>query len=111
MQIKYERKLMNRFLIGSRIGPDIDLPKYLGMCELSVLPLSLFTLDGSLYYPEDEEKIATELQNLQAAEKNQSIDEGFSSNATKVTVIDEMAIVNEINIANSQIRTCDCFSK
>ena len=88
---------MKRLLVASRTQPDIDLPKYLGMYEFSVVPLSLFTPDGSLYYPKDKATIATELRNLQAAEENQSIEEEFSFNARKVILIDDMAIANKIN--------------
>ena len=42
---------MNRLLVSSRTRPDIDLPKFLGMYEFSVIPPSIFTPDGSLYYP------------------------------------------------------------
>ena len=39
---------MTRLLIASRTRPDIDLPRYLGMYEFSVVPRSLFTTDGTL---------------------------------------------------------------
>ena len=100
---------MNKLLVASRTRPDIDLPKYPAMCEFPVVPLSLLTPDVSLYYPKDKAIIATEHRNLQAAKENQSIEEEFSSNARKVTVIDDMAIVNKINIANCQISNCDEF--
>ena len=51
---------MNRLLVASTTRPDIDIPKYLGMYEFSVVPL-LFTPDVSLYYPKDIAAIATEL--------------------------------------------------
>ena len=51
---------MNKLLVASRTRPDIDLPKYLEMCEFSVVPLSLFVPDGLL---------------VQAAKEIQSIDE------------------------------------
>ena len=55
---------MNRLLVASRIRLDIDLPKYLGMYKFAVVPLSLFTPNGSLYYIKDKAATATELQNL-----------------------------------------------
>ena len=47
MQIKHERKLMNRLLVAFTTKPGIDLPKYFGMYEFFVVPLSLLTPDGS----------------------------------------------------------------
>ena len=73
------------------------------------MTLSLFTSDGSLYYPKINATIVTKHRNLQAAEEIQSIEE-FSSNARKVIVIDGMPIVYKINFANSQISDCDDFT-
>ena len=81
------------------------------MYEFSVVPLSLFTPDGSLYYPNDKAAIATEIRNLQAAKENQSIEEEFSSNTRKVILIDDIATVKKIGIANSQKSNCDDFAK
>ena len=38
---------MSKLLVASRTRPDIDLPKFPGICEFPVVPLSLFTPDGS----------------------------------------------------------------
>ena len=103
VQIKHERKLMNRLLVASRTRPDIDLPKYLGMYEFFVVPLSLFTPDGSLYYPKDKATIAAELRNFQHENESESTEYDCSSNTRKVIIIDGMAIVNKINISSSQI--------
>ena len=81
------------------------------MYEFSVVSLSLFTPDGSLYYPKDKSTFAAELQNLKATKENQSVEEEFSSNASKIIAIDGIAIVNTINIANSQINNCDDIAK
>lgn len=67
----------------------------------------MFTTDDSRY----KATIATELRNFQAADENQSIEEKCSSKAKKVIVIDGMAIVNKINVANRQISNCDDFAK
>ena len=81
------------------------------MYEFSIVSLSLFTPDGSLYYPKDKATFAAELQNLKATKENQSVEEEFSSNASKIIAIDGIAIVNTINIANSQINNCDDIAK
>ena len=54
---------------------------------------------------------ATEFQNLPATKEDQSVEEESSSNENKVIVIDEMAIVSKINIANSQLNNCDDIAK
>ena len=77
---------MNRLLVASRTRPDIDLPKYLGISQFSVVPFSLLT-PLSLYYLIDKAANATELRDFQATKENQSIEE-FSSNAREVVVID-----------------------
>ena len=53
LHIKEERKLMNRILIASQSRPDIDLSNIFCKHEFSVVPLSLFAADGSLYYARD----------------------------------------------------------
>ena len=45
---------MNKLLVALRARPDIDLPKYPGMCEFTVLPFSLLTLDSLLYHPKEK---------------------------------------------------------
>ena len=40
---------MKRLLVASRTRADIDLPKNLGMYELTVVPPSLFASDGTFY--------------------------------------------------------------
>ena len=45
INIKAERKSMTRFVIASRSRPEIDLPKYLGEYEFSVVPRSLLMIN------------------------------------------------------------------
>ena len=61
LQIRQERKLMNRILVASRSRPETDLSNIFGTYEFSVVPLSLFATDGSLYYGKDNSVIAKEL--------------------------------------------------
>ena len=80
---------MNRFFVVSRTQPEIDLPKYIGMYEFSIVPLSLSTSDRTTYYPKDKATMATELQYLQAADKNRSIEKELSSNIRIISVIND----------------------
>ena len=45
---------MNKILVASRARPNSELPKYPGMCEFTVLPFSLLTLDSLLYHPKEK---------------------------------------------------------
>ena len=69
VQVREERKLMTRLLVASKIRPDIDLPRYLGMYEFSVVPRSLFTTDGTLHQTNDKSVIAVELRNRKLLKK------------------------------------------
>ena len=46
LQIREERKLMNRILVASRSRAEIDLSKIFGIYEFSVVPLSFLQLMG-----------------------------------------------------------------
>ena len=48
MVLKEDRKLMIRFLIVSRKRLEMNLEKYIGQYEFSVVSRSLFTSDGKL---------------------------------------------------------------
>ena len=63
---------MNRLLVASRTRLDIDLPKYLEMSEFSLVPLSLFTPDGSLYYLKYKAANATELRNFRQPKRTKA---------------------------------------
>ena len=62
LNIKEKRKLMNRILIESRNRPEIDLSDIFGKHEFSVVPLSLFAPDGSLYFAKFKSSIPTEFR-------------------------------------------------
>ena len=64
LQIREERKLMNRILVASRSRAEIDLSNIFGTYEFSVVPHSIFATDGSLYYGKDKSVIAQELREL-----------------------------------------------
>ena len=107
VQVREEKKLMTRLLVASRTRPDIDLPKYLGMYEFSVVPRSLFIIDGTLHQTNDKSVIAVELRKSQVVEENEeSIEQSSSSSSgtRKVIIFDGMAIVNRINIKKQKIK-------
>ena len=57
---------MKRLLVASRTRADIDLPKYPGIYEFTVVPPSLFAPDGSFYKTTDKADVASELRKLQS---------------------------------------------
>ena len=108
LHIKEERKLMKRILIASRSRPEVDLPNILGNYEFSVVPLSLFAPDGSLYYAKDKSSIGTERREFQRHE-NYIEDEAYSE-SRKATIFDAMSIVNKIDIKGESLENCDEFA-
>ena len=110
VNIKEERKLMSRFLVTLRSRPDIDLSYYLGEFELSVIPRSLFTVDGCLHKTTDKSVVASQLRKFYNDENscNESINDPSEE---KVIIFDGMAIVNKINIKKSKIKTCADFAE
>ena len=117
VQVREERKLMTRLLVASRTRSDIDLPKYLGMYEFSVVPRFLFTIDGTLYQTNDKSVITVERRKSQIVEENEeSIEQSSSSSSSssrtrKVIIFDGMAIVNKINIKKQKIKNCAEFAE
>ena len=68
LQIRQERKLMNQILAASRIPPETDLSNIFGTYEFSVVKLSRFATDRSLYYCKDKSVIPKELRKFEPEE-------------------------------------------
>ena len=103
--IKEERKLINRILKASRSRTENDLPNILGKYEFSVVPLSLFAPDGSIYYGKDKSSIATKRRNFQPDENY--IEEEANSESRKVIIFHTMTVVNKIDIKAESLENCD----
>ena len=97
---------MKRLLVASRARADIDLSKYLGMYEFTIVPSSLFAPDGIFYKTSDKAGLAAELRKLQ---NNDPSKEVVNTNSRKVIIIDGMAFVNDIQ--KCQIKNCSDFAK
>ena len=59
-----EERLMTRFVLTSRSRPEIDLPKYLGKHEFSVVPRSMFSSAGQLNLGSDKSSITHKIEDL-----------------------------------------------
>ena len=91
---------MNRILVASRSRPEIDLLNIFGTYEFSVVPLSVFATDGSLYYGKDKSVIARELREFEPEEIGTQEED---SESRKVIIIDAMVIINKIDIKSESI--------
>ena len=60
IRFKEERNLMSRLIVAARSRPEIDLSKYFGDYEFSVVPRSLFHDDGKLVPTKDKYVILQE---------------------------------------------------
>ena len=94
---------MNRILVASRSRPEIDLSNIFGTYRFSVVPVSLFATDGSLYYSKDKSVIAKELREFEPEEIGMPEED---SESRKVIIIDAMAIVNNFDIKSESIENC-----
>ena len=103
MEIKEEKKLIKRLLVTSRIGSDIDLPKFLETYKFPIIPASHFKLNGLLDYPKDKWLNANKFQKLELINEDWGIEDFSSVVLRKVVAIDGMAEVNKIDIKKSQI--------
>ena len=107
LQIRQERKLMNRILVASRSRPETDLSNIFSTYEFSVVPLSLSATDGSLYYGKEKSVIAKELREFESEEIGTQEED---SESRKVIIIDAMAILNKIDIKSEFIENCAEFA-
>ena len=78
---------MKHLLVASRTRADIDLLKYLGIYEFTVVPPSLLAPDGAFYKASDKADLATELRKLQ---NNDPSNEVVNVDLRKVIIIDGM---------------------
>ena len=107
IRIKEERKLMTRFVVASRLRPEIDLSYYLGNYEFSVVPRSLFLPDGSVLPVKDKSILVRKIEKL--IEKNEECVHRVDS--PSVIIFDGMAIAQKINIKKSlNIKTCKDYA-
>ena len=99
---------MKHLLVALRTHVDIDLLKYLGMYEYTVVPPSLFAPDVSFYKTSDEADLAAELSKLQNKDLSNEV---VNMVTRKVIIIDRMAFVNTVDIQKFQIKNCSDFAK
>ena len=100
VKLREERELLGRFLIIQRSRPDLvpKLEETIGNYEMSIVPRSLFTVDGSLYIPTDK---ASLLHVVEEA-KTESVpmpDVAMADvpmRVTRVLIVDAMAVLQSM---------------
>ena len=108
IRFKEERNLMSRLIVAARSRPEIDISKYFGDYEFSVVPRSLFHDDGKLVPTKDKYVILQELEHLYPEINLTTLIEENES----VIIFDGMAVVNRIDIQKQKgiIKTCRYFA-
>ena len=64
IQLKEEKNLMTRFLVTARKRPELELEQCIGNYEFSVVPNSLFTVDGQPLPCTDKAKLMHHVEDL-----------------------------------------------
>ena len=77
------------------MGPDVDLPDYLGKYEFSAAPRSVFTEEGNLIRSKNKSKITSEMLECLPVER---IAEESADPDYKVIVFYGMAVLSKIDI-------------
>ena len=80
---------MKHQLAALRTCANIDLPKYLGMYEFTVVLPALFAPDSTFYKTSDKSDLAAELRKLQ---NNDPLNEIVNTDSRKVIIIDGMQL-------------------
>ena len=105
--LKEERRLLTRFVMASRERPEVDLPKYLGQYEFSVVPRSMFNSDGIMRIASDKSAIMHEIEKIIGNENVINLPE--DSEIERTIMFDGMGLVNRIKKSDN-IKTCKDFA-
>lgn len=70
VQLKEEQSLLTRFVIGSRTRTEIPLPDTFRRHEFTVVPRSMFNMDGKLLHCTDKASVMHCIQDIVDANKS-----------------------------------------
>ena len=101
IQLKEEKNLVSRFLITAWKRPELELERCSGDYEFSIVLKSLFTEDAVPLACKDKFTVMNILEHLENSEVQLPGDAPYNS----ATIIDEMAVVNEI-VKDKSMKTC-----
>ena len=100
VEMKEEKNLLSRFLIAARKRPELELEKCIGSFEFSVVPKSLFSVDGELLPCNDKAKLMHHIEEMPLS--GTKVTEPVTDS---VLIIDGMADVNQIH-KDHTMKTC-----
>ena len=89
------------------MGPDVDLPDYLGKYEFSAAPRSIFTQEGNLIRSKNKSKITSEMLECLPVE---SIAEESANPDYEVIAFYGMAVLSKIDIKKMKLKLCSEFT-
>jgi hypothetical protein len=101
VQLREEKNLMSRFLITARKRPELELEHCIGNYGFSLVPKSLFSVDGLPLPCTDKANLVHHLEEMASA-ADRSINVMQQNSAI---IIDGMAVVNEIT-KDVSMKTC-----
>ena len=107
VQLREKKKfLFSRFLITSRMHPEIDLEFCRGNYEFSVVPKALFIPDGELLPCTNKTRVLHQIE-AEATRNNETLvsDDIQLYQQCSVLIVDGMAVVNQLN-KNMKVKTC-----
>ena len=105
--LKEERRLLTRFVMASRERPEVDLSKYLGQYEISVVPRSMFNSDGIVRIASDKSAIMHEIEKIIGNKNVINLQE--DSEIERTIMFDGMGLVNRIKKSDN-IKACKDFA-
>lgn len=98
---------MSRFLIAARKRPQLELEECIGNYEFSVVPKSLFTVDGQPLFCMDKSKILHHIEDMDDS-CSMVVNPAAGCEMNRAIVIDGMAVVNQIT-KTKEMKTCKVF--
>ena len=104
IQLKEEETLLSRFLITARKRPELDIESCIGNFEFAVLPKALFSSDGVPLPCIDKSELLHHIGDL--VKENADTEDNTLADTKKVTIIDWMAVVNQVQKTKEMI-TCE----
>ena len=115
IDMREDKTLLRRLLIGSQRREEIDLSSLVSKFDFSAVPRSMYTYDGKLMLCTDKSVLIHEIEAIIREWGLSLMDLDIPSNnctgteSRFVEIIDVMAVVNSLN-KTSDIKTCKDFS-
>ena len=102
VELREDRSLLTRMMMVCKSRPEIDIQETVGLYEFSLVPRSLFAVDGSMLHCSSKSALLAILEKVCAGKERQN-DEGndgrmgSSTTQMKVAIIDGMAELQSLD--------------